>query len=421
MKMTGLAFVPRKIRFETMLAIRHLRTGGGQTLLTVGAVATGVVVIIFLTSLIFGLQKKLTITLTESLPHVVIRVAEPKPVPLSGLSKFGEALSSTQIEQQAPQMKYIDNWQHVLDVLRTISNVRIAVPAIQGQGFASKGGNPVGVTIVGADPAQQDQVSPVSKNLIAGKYIGLAADAVVIDYELAKELNLSLGDRIRITSSTGASDVLTVEGIYTQGRGRGSAYVTLRTGQSLFGVGTSVNVILVKVFDIFKSDEVADRIESILPYEARSWSREYPTFVSSLAVQGASAYLVSIFSLIASSFAMASVLIVSVLQRSRQIGILKSIGAKRHQILTIFCLEGLGIAILGSLAGAAAGTLLIYLIGLPMQPVTRAGRAPEPLFPVAILPAYIIAAVLAAIISTLIAAWFPARRAARMNPVDVMR
>ncbi|HEU5400911.1 MAG TPA: hypothetical protein VFU86_06115, partial [Terriglobales bacterium] len=60
-------------------------------------------------------------------------------------------------------------------------------------------------------------------------------------------------------------------------------------------------------------------------------------------------------------------------------------------------------------------------IGLPMQPVTRAGRAPEPLFPVAILPAYIIAAVLAAIISTLIAAWFPARRAARMNPVDVMR
>ncbi len=118
---------------------------------------------------------------------------------------------------------------------------------------------------------------------------------------------------------------------------------------------------------------------------------------------------------------MASVLIVSVLQRSRQIGILKSIGAKRRQILTIFCLEGLGIAILGSMAGAIAGTLLVYVIGLPMQPVTRAGRAPEPLFPVAILPAYIAGAVLAAILSTVIAAWFPARRAARMNPVDVMR
>lgn len=420
--MSALALVPKKLRFEVMLSVRHLLTGGGQTLLTVGAVAAGVIVIIFLTSLIFGLQKKLTVTLTESLSHVTVRVAEPKPIPLSELTDLEAGMSSSsRIEQQAPQMKYIDNWQHVVDVVRGIPNVRIAVPAIQGHGFVSKGGNPLGVSIVGADPAQQDEVSPVTKNLIAGKYVGLASDEVVIDYELAKDLSVGVGDRIRITSSAGASDALTVAGIYSQGRGRGGAYVTLRTGQSLFGVGNSVNVILVKVFDIFKSDGVADRIESLVPYEARSWSREYPSFVSSLTVQGASAYLISIFSLIASSFAIASVLIVSVLQKSKQIGILKSIGAKRRQILTIFCLEGLGIAISGSAAGAILGTLIVYLIGLPMQTVTRAGRAPEPLFPVAILPIYIIGAVIAAILSTVVAAWFPARRAARMNPVDVMR
>jgi lipoprotein-releasing system permease protein len=419
--MAALSWVPKRMRFEATLALRHLLTGGGQTLLTIGAVAAGVVVIIFLTSLIFGLQKKLTVTLTESLPHVVVRVAEQKPVPLAELGDLQSAMSSSRIEQQAPQMKYIDDWQHVVEVVRGIPNVSVAIPAIQGQGFASKGGNPVGVTITGADPAQQDEVSPVTKNLIAGKYIGLSSDEVVIDYELAKDLNISLGDRIRISSSTGASDSLTVAGIYSQGRGRGSAYVTLRTGQSLFGVGNSVNVVLVKVFDIFKADEVADRIESLLPYEARSWSREYPSFVSSLKVQEASAYLISAFSLIASSFAIASVLIVSVLQKSKQIGILKSIGAKRRQILTVFCLEGLGIAILGSAFGALLGTLIVYLISLPMQPVTRAGRAPEQLFPVAVLPEYILGAMIAAILSTVIAAFFPARRAARMNPVDVMR
>jgi lipoprotein-releasing system permease protein len=100
--------------------------------------------------------------------------------------------------------------------------------------------------------------------------------------------------------------------------------VTLRTAQSLFGMRNSVNVILVKVNDLFRSDEVADRIQSLVPYEARWWSREYPSFVSSLTVQAASAYLISGFSLIASSFAIASVLIVSVLQKSKQIGILKS-------------------------------------------------------------------------------------------------
>lgn len=419
--MNLLPLIPQKIRFEVMLAVRHLRTGGGQTLLTVGAVASGVIVIIFITSLIFGLQKKLTITLTESLPHVTIRVREPKPAPLSEITGLQSAMSSTQIQQQTPQLKYIDDWQHVVKVVRSIPNVRVAVPAVQGQGFASKGGNPVGVTVVGADPSQQDEVTPVTKNLISGKYIGLASDAVIIDYELAKELNVSIGDRIRISSSTGASDSLTIAGIYSPGRGRGAAYVTLRTGQSLFGVGNSVNVILVKVFRLFGSDEVADRIESLVPYEARSWSREYPSFVSSLKVQSASAYLISIFSLIASSFAISSILIVSVLQKSRQIGILKSIGAKRRQILAIFCFEGLGIALLGSGTGAALGTAIVYLIGLPMQTAVRAGQTPDQLFPVAILPAYIAGAILAAIFSTVIAAWFPARRAARMNPVDVMR
>lgn len=409
------------MRFEAMLAFRHLRTGGGQTALTIGAVAAGVIVVIFITSLIFGLQKKLTITLTESLAHVTIRVREPSPAPLSEVTNLQSAMSSTQIEQQAPQLKYIDDWQHVVDVVRTIPNVRIAVPAVQAQGFASKGGNPVGVTVIGADPAEQDQVTPVTKNLISGKYVGLASDAVIIDYELAKELNVTTGDRIRISSSTGASDSLTIAGIYSPGRGRGAAYVTLRTAQSLFGLGNSVNVILVKVFHIFKSDEVADRIESLVPYEARSWSREYPSFVSSLTVQQASAYLISIFSLIASSFAISSVLIVSVLQKSRQIGILKSIGAKRRQILMIFSLEGLGIALMGSATGALLGTAIVYIIGLPMQSVTRAGQTPDQLFPVAILPEYILGAVVAAILSTVIAAWFPARRAARMNPVDVMR
>jgi lipoprotein-releasing system permease protein len=419
--MNAISLVPLKWRFETRLALRYLMTGGGQTLLTVGAVAAGVIVIIFLTALIFGIRGRLTTMLTESIPHVTIRVRQPEPVPLSELQDLGGAMSSSRIERQAPQMKFIDDWQHVVDVVRAVPNVRIALPAVQGQGFASKGGNPFGVTITGADPAQQDEVSPVSKDLIAGRYIGLASDEVVIDYELAKDMAVSVGDRIRVTSSAGNTENLSIAGIYSRGQGRGGAYVTLRTGQSLFAMGNSVNVILVKVHELFGSNEVADRIESLVPYEARSWSREFPSFVSSLNVQAASAYLISGFSLIASSFAIASVLIVSVLRKSKQIGILKSIGATRTQILRVFTLEGLGIAFAGAITGAVIGTLLVYLISLPLQKTARPGHAPDQLFPVAILPVYIFGAMLCAIISTVVAALFPARRAAQMNPVDVMR
>jgi lipoprotein-releasing system permease protein len=419
--MSALSFVPLKWRFEAQLALRHLATGGGQTLLTVGAVAAGVIVIIFLTALIFGMRAKLTKMLTESIPHVTVKVREVEPVPLSEVQDLGTAMSSSRVEKQAPQLKFIDDWQHVVDVIRTVPNIRIALPAIQGQGFASKGGNPIGVTITASDPAQQDEVSPVTKDLIAGKYLGLASDAVVIDYELAKDLSVSVGDRIRITSSAGNTESMSIAGIYSRGQGRGGAYVALRTGQSLFGMGNSVNVILAKVSDLFRSDEAADRIQSLVPYEARSWSREYPSFVSSLTVQAASAYLISGFSLIASSFAIASVLIVSVLQKSKQIGILKSIGATRSQILRVFTLEGLAIAFAGSIAGAVIGSLIVYLISLPLQSTARPGHVPDQLFPVAVLPAYIFGAMIAAIIATVVAAWFPARQAAMMNPVDVMR
>src|SRR5262245_52413937 len=419
--MNGLAFVPVKWRFEAKLALRHLLTGGGQTLLTVGAVAAGVIVIVFLTSLIFGQRARLTKMLTESIPHVTVRVKDREPVPLSQLEVLNSPLSSSRIEKQAPQLKFIDDWQHVVDVIRTVPNVRIALPAVQGQGFASRRASPIVVSMTGADPAEQDEVSPVTPDLIAGTYIGLASDQVVIDYELAKDLSVSVGDRIRVTSSAGNTESLMVAGIYSRGQGRGGAYVTLRTGQSLFGMGNSVNVIFVKVYELFGSDAVADRIESLIPHEARSWSREFATFVSSLTAQSASAYLISTFSLVASSFAIASVLIVSVLQNSMQIGIRRSISATRTQILRVFTLEVLAIAIAGSLTGAVLGMLLVYLISLPRQATARPGHVPDQLFPVEILPVYIVGAIVAAIVATVIASWFPARRAAKMNPVDVMR
>jgi lipoprotein-releasing system permease protein len=404
-----------------MVAVRHLLSGGGQTLLTVSAVAAGVIIVIFITSLIFGLQERLTELLTDAIPHVTVTVEETKPQPLSKVPGTTSDLSSTEIEQRAPQLKFIDDYPQVVQTIRGLPNVRDVAPVVTGQAFISKGANPVGVAVVGSDPQLQDRITPVTKDLIAGKFIGLGSDEIVIDGELAEDLDVSSGERVRVTSGTGASDSFTIAGIYSRGQGRGSAYVTLRTGQSLFGLGSKVNAIYVKLIDIYDADSVADRIMALVPYEAKSWTREFPQFLSSLQVQTASAYLISSFSLVASGFAIAAVLIVSVLQKSKQIGILKSMGARRRQILTIFILEGLGVAIIGSALGAIVGTVIVILLSLFEQPITRVGQTPEQLFPVRILPFYIALAVSAAIVSTVLAAVLPARRAAKMNPVDVMR
>ena len=146
-----------------------------------------------------------------------------------------------------------------------------------------------------------------------------------------------------------------------------------------------------------------------------------PTLVSGLQAQRAVAGLISVFSLIASAFAIASVLIVSVLQRSKEIGILKSMGAKSRQILLVYTLEGLGISLVGGSLGAVIGCLIVWAFEQIKQPVTRMGGLPEPLLPAQISWQLIAIAMLAAVVSTVIAAILPARRAAQLDPVRVIR
>lgn len=389
--------------------------------MTIAAVASGVIIVIFIMGLIFGLQRRLTALLTDAIPHVTIQVPEGKPIPYADIPAGEGGVSSSRAEMQAPQLKNIDDWRTVLTVASSIPNVRVVTPAVAGQGFASKGANPVGVALIGADPAQQELITPVTKDLLGGHYQGLSADETVIDYELAKDLNVGVGDRIRITSVSGIPEPLRIAGIYSKGQGRGAAYVTLRTGQSMLGIGNSVNIVYVKVFDIYGADAVTAQIAALLNCDAKSWSSEFPTFVTSLQAQAASAYLIAGFTLIASSFAIASVLIVSVQRKAKQIGILKSIGARSSQILLVFLLEGLGIALAGSATGAVFGCAVVYLLSLPKQVAVHAGATPESLFPLLLDPLYVLAAMGAATFSTVLAAIIPARSAARMNPVDAMR
>src|SRR5262245_34209560 len=98
-------------RFETMLALRHLRAGRGQTLLTVAAVATGVLVVIFISSLIFGTCKSIRDMLLDTLPQVTVTPPEPEPVPLVQTPGAAAVLSSSRIERQTQQRKDIENWQ----------------------------------------------------------------------------------------------------------------------------------------------------------------------------------------------------------------------------------------------------------------------------------------------------------------------
>ena len=231
-----------------------------------------------------------------------------------------------------------------------------------GQGTLTRGEKVTGVRILGAEPDAHNRIIRLTEDLIDGRYVGLATEEVVIGYRLAEEMGLALGDRARITSSRGIEQTFTVAGIFDTGQegiDASWAFVTLRAAQRLFATGTAVTTISLALDDLFAANEVADQVIASLGLEADSWMRESPQALSGLRAQSATAFLISAFSLIAAGFAIASVLIVSVLKRSREIGILKAMGARERQILRVFTLEGLGLALLGATVGAALGIALI--------------------------------------------------------------
>jgi len=408
--------------FELMLAMRHLRSGGWQTFLTISAVASGVIVVIFISSLIFGVRAHISDLLTDMLPAVTVSPAELKPTPLAQTGVVGYGLSSSKIELQNPQQKNIDDWRGVAAQIERIPGVVQAAPVVMGQALVARGGKQIGVNVTGAVPERLNRVQRLTKYVIAGHYLGLASNEVMINYKLSDDLSVGLGDRVLIISGRGVSEWFKIAAIIDTGEDPGGvAYLDFRPAQNLFGTGTGASQILVKCDNLYHADAVADRISAIYPYKVDSWSRLFPQFVASLSAYDAVAYLVSAFSLVASGFAIASVLIVSVVQKGKQIGILKGIGARRGQILKVFLFESLCIAVAGAALGSVAGCTLVRFLDRFQQPPTHPGGRTENLFPSHLTWDLVTIAMLAAIITTVIAAVLPARRAAGVNPVEVIR
>lgn len=409
----------RLLRFETTLAVRHLLRGGTQTWLTIAAVAAGVTVIVFISSLTFGLRKYAQGLISDLLPQIVVQTKRPT---VRTLNAPGSVVL-TQSEPVNQKSLDIKDWRRTVDIIRALPDVEQVAPAVYDRGFATRGGKSFGVLVYGAEPSELDGITAVRKYIVQGRYLGLGATECVVDYKLVTELGVRIGDHLRLTSPTGNSQVFRVVGLYDAGSDQGvyKAFITLRAAQNLYGTGQAVRSILVRTSSVWKANDVADRISAVVPYDGASWMRDFPQSAAQFGIYDAVAYLVSSFSLIASSFAIASVLVVQVLQKGKQIGILKSIGARNKQIFTVFVLEGLIVSIVGATVGALLGWGLVAFLGIFKLPPSASGAASDNLFPTDLTPSLVGIAMAGAIIATVVAAVLPARRASRLDPVQVMR
>lgn len=412
-------------QFAWSLALRNLRFGFRQSLLSMGVVAVGVTLVVFLNALIGGLQRRLVGSVTGAIPHVTVRPAKRRPISMAQTpaARPDELYSSRAIARESRKRK-IEDWAEWVPRIQTsLSGISAVSPVVEGQAILSRGERKLAVSVLGVLPERHNQVVDIQGKLVKGRFFGLNAGELALGYKLAEELAVMPGDKLRLLGSEGTDGTYTVAGIFDSGfqaLDNTTVFLPLRDAQSLFGLGQAVSSIGIKLDQVFDADLTARRLSHLVPYETSSWMQDNQTLLSGLRAQSQSSALILTFTIVGVGFGIASILVMSVLGKQREIGILKAIGASRVQVVSVFALEGSILAFLGSLAGAAQGTALCLMLGQIRTVASATGRMVET-FPMDLSPSLVLGAVCLATLVGLMASLYPAWRAARIDPIRVIR
>jgi lipoprotein-releasing system permease protein len=247
----------------------------------------------------------------------------------------------------------------------------------------------------------------------------LTSEDIIIGTELAKNLGATVGDKLNLQAAAGVNRVLTISGLVdfgNKGVNQRVSFVALRTGQSLLGMIGGVTTIDMTIKDIYAAEIIARQIQAATPVEADSWIATNAQFFTAVQAQIYTNTLIRIFVGLSVAFGIAAVLVVSVIQRSKEIGILRAMGTSRGQILRVFLLQGGLLGFVGSLFGAALGAVaLVY-----WHAVARQADGTE-LFPLVLQESLFVYTALLATATGLLAAMAPAVRAAKLDPVVAIR
>jgi len=387
-----------------------------QTALIMAGTTVGVAVIIFITALMNGLQASLATRTLSTQAHVSVRAPDDAPTPV--LERAGATSVVAHIEPRVQRLRSIDQWQRVTRELVALPHVVDVSPITTGSGFAFRGNASKSIALMGVIPERYDRIVKVSDKLTAGQF-RVGPGEAVIGIELARDLGAAVGDRIRILSSENRDDVFRLTGLFDLGvkdLNRRWVIMPLRSAQSLLDLSGGVTHIDLTVDDIFAAEDVATRIVSQTGLTAESWMAINTQLLTAFKNQNMTTRTVRVFMLLIVALGIASVLVVSVVQKQREIGILRAMGASPRRIMRVFLIQGGIVGGSGALLGSGLATLMVY--GASFALLQDDGSA---LISGRIEASYYLTAAAVAVLTGLLAAVAPARRAAKMDPVEAIR
>lgn len=401
--------------FEWQVAWRFLREGRMQTLLIIVGVAAGVAVVAYISALIDGLQANTLAKTLGAQAHISLRAPEDMVAPAARLEAGTAVLSDTQ--PRAQRLRSVANWQALLPVLQATPGVAAVSPMVSGAGLALRGEAALAIALMGVELERYDRIVNLRSKVVAGR-ASLQPGEAIIGRELAADLGLRVGDRLTLRTGlvSDAARVTALVDLGVKDLNRRTVIVPLRAAQNLQGLPGGATHLDLTVTDVWAAQALAESLRRQHPLRVESWQESNAQLVSALNAQSVSTTIIRAVVLVVVVLGIASVLVVSVVQKGREIGILRAMGATRGQMQRIFLLQGAVVGALGSLLGIALAVALVWAFTTFVR-----GSDGLPLFAITVPVPTALRVALIATLCGVLAAVAPARRAAAMDPAQAIR
>lgn len=320
----------------------------------------------------------------------------------------------------------IEDYNALIDRITKIPRVIASSPFVNGQALIRQKDQVTGVIFRGIDPEREKYVTNIEKYLQEGTLL-LEKDSVLIGKELAWRLNLKVGDSISLISAARPTPgQFRISGIFNSGMydyDMNLIFTSIEGAQDFYDVGDLAGGIGVRIDDVHRADSVKNVIQEAIGFDywVRSWSDLNKNLFSALKLEKITMFIILTLIVVVACFNIASTLIMMVMEKTRDIGILKSIGTSSSSIKKIFLLNGFFIGFLGTVLGAAGGFILCYLLK-----TYQFIKLPRDIYYIDRLPVDLnvfdsLIVVIAAVIISLVSTLYPAWQAARMEPVEALR
>lgn len=405
------------------IALKHLLARKRQSIVSLLGIVLGVAFFLAISSLMKGSENDFIRRLVDNSPHITLKdeYRNPRIQPVQSLYKGG-AVEIHHITP-LPENRGIRGYQKILQAIAAMDSIR-ASPVLSGQGILTYAAQDIGMTLNGMQPEDMASVTTLGNNMVEGSIANLITDpdGIIVGAGLTRKYGIGLNDTLRIGAGNGIVRSFKVVGIFKTGResyDTSQAFVDLTRAQILLNRPNRVNSIIMKLADPTLAQTVADRIEQAARYKAVSWQESSADIMNTLAIRNTIMYTVVSAVLLVAAFGIYNVISTVVMEKQRDIAILKSMGFEPKDIKAIFLWQGLILGITGAGVGLPLGCL--FMLGLMQIRMRVPGSSEAVQMPLDWgLTQFLIAAGFA-LTASMLAAYLPARRGAMVQPVDVIR